>query len=133
MQIIQGQFALIKLSLGKSAIDQTLNQSLDTRRGRVCQCPRSCFEHIRQHDQAGFLCLGAGPWISKVIYAYGLVSPYFFGLLVKKRNHTGTVMLTDRVNDRLAEFVFFGDLDSFLYVRYQNSFRHGRGQLIVFV
>ena len=71
VQILERQFTIVQLPVGKDFIDQMLNQSLDACRCGILQRSRGGLHHIGQHDQPGFDGLGPGTGVPEIVCLYG--------------------------------------------------------------
>ena len=56
-----------------------------------------------------------------------------FGLLIEKSNQTGTVMLSDNIQNRRRQFLFTSEFDAILDVGDENKGAHAWRQFVVSV
>ena len=142
MEVLQGELAFFQLAVAENVVDEAIDHPLNPGRRRLAEGPARGLDHVREHDQAGFLGLGLGAGIAVVLDVDGRKIRALAGLdlfaglerfLVKKRYEAFPVMLTDDIDDIPAQVMVLGELDAFLHVRDEDEAAHGRGELFVAV
>ena len=88
MQVLQGQFTFIQLTVCENIVDNPLHQALQASGGGLKKRPGGSLHCIGQQDQPGLFGLGLGSMIpvGSLIDLRHLRVFLIFGLLVEKRD-----------------------------------------------
>ena len=126
VKIFQGKLAVVELAVNKYALHHVLHEGLYPLGGGLFQRPRSCFNGIRQHYDAGLLRLGARPRIPEILLANRVEFRVldFLGPVIEVSDKTCPVMLLYHLNDLAPELILFRQLHPLLHVRKDNEGTH---------
>ena len=117
VQVFEGKFTGIQLAVGKNFVNQVLNQSLDSGRSGVFKGSGRSLNCICKHDQSGLTGLGLGARVPEIINIDGILTFALFRFFIKEFDETGTVMLFDRVDDDMPQFIFPGNFNAVFDMR----------------
>src|SRR4030043_18782 len=136
VEILQCQFAVIKLTIREGLIDYLLNSALYARRRGIWQRPYRSLHHIRQHDKACLLCLRPWAGVAEILLLYiGILASPVNRLLLRLVIEIGDkgfpVMLLYDVYYLPAQLMLLGQFHALLDMGYKYQVAHGRGELIV--
>ena len=113
MQVFERQFTFVQLAVWKNSIDKSLDETLYSWGCGIVKGSWSRFNHIRQHDEAGFPGLRLGAGVAEVINVYRIFAFQLFGLFIEVLDVAGPVVLPDGVYNILTEFVCSGNFHTF--------------------
>ncbi|MBS1113253.1 MAG: hypothetical protein H6Q92_1016, partial [Nitrospirae bacterium] len=93
MDILQGQFALVKLPFKEYVIDDPVYQRRNSCRSWISEDPRCSFDTICHHDKGSDTGLGLWPWIPVIFFSRRSTLSPLFCFLIKIADEHGTVVL----------------------------------------
>jgi len=112
------ELANLEQPIRKNFIDQALDIPLYLGWSRILEAPCSRFHHICQHNKADFSGLRFWTGISE-FFNFDRVLPFQpFGFFIKKFDGAFSVVLSDCINNNLAQFVLSRNLDPFFKMSY---------------
>ncbi len=117
VQVLEGKFTGIQLTVGKNFVDQVLNESLDSGRSGIFKGSGCSLHCICKHDQSGLAGLRLGARVPEIINFDGILAFELLGFVIKEFDETGAVMLFDRVDDHRPQFIFAGYFDTVFDMR----------------
>ena len=117
VDLIEGQGALIQLSVGHAQLDDGVHHLPNAGQGGLSNGLGGRFDGLAQHEDARFLGVGFGAGVAESIFFHPVRAAVIAdGLLIKIFSPGGAMVHGNEVGHRLGQTVFLGQAQSLLDV-----------------